>query len=64
MPSGPEADDVKWQAEKAEINRSRASIGHYLLSAGGSVLGTRPPFRAADAAARGKFVLACPSDPR
>ena len=36
-----------------KINRSRASIGHYLLSAGGSVLGTRPPFRAADAAARG-----------
>jgi hypothetical protein len=27
-------------------------------------LGTRPPFRAADAAARGRFVLARPSDPR
>ena len=58
----------KWQAEKAERNRqSLARLNRALprhLSIGGYVLGTRPPFRAADAAARGRFVLACPSDPR
>src|SRR6478672_50795 len=57
----------KWQAEKAERNRQSLARLNRTLSRifPPAVLSwALAPFCTADAAARGRFVLACPSDPR